>query len=293
MTDPGGAAAVVVVTAAAGVPDAAADAAATAVRSAGGSTGPARRLAGTAVEFDVFGAVPGAPAVAGCDVNLVPAAGRRKQVLIADMDSTIIGVECIDELADFAGLKAEVAAITEAAMRGDLDFEAALVARVALLKGLPDAVLERCYAERVRLNPGARRAVRTMAALGADTALVSGGFSFFTARVAEAAGFAAHQANELLIADGRLTGEVARPILGREAKRAALEARAGARGVSADAVLAIGDGANDLDMVRAAGLGVAYRAKPTLARAAGARLEVSDLTALLALQGIPEREWLT
>ena len=130
----------------------------------------------------------------------MPAAGRRKRLLIADMDSTIIGVECIDELADFAGLKAEVAAITEAAMRGELDFEAALIARVALLQGLPEAVLERCYDERVRLNPGARTLVRTMAALGAETALVSGGFSFFTERVAAAAGFARHQANALLVA---------------------------------------------------------------------------------------------
>jgi phosphoserine phosphatase len=212
-------------------------------------------------------------------------------MLIADMDSTIIGVECIDELADFAGVKPQVAAITEAAMRGELDFAAALAARVALLRGLPESVLERCYAERVRLNPGARVLVRTMAALGAATALVSGGFTYFSERVARAAGFATHQANRLLIEDGVLTGEVARPILGREAKLAALEAGAKAAGIRHDAVLAVGDGANDRDMVEAAGLGVAYRAKPALAAAADARLERSDLTALLALQGIPEAEW--
>ena len=183
--------------------------------------------------------MPDGLAVPGCDANVVPAEGRRKRLLIADMDSTIIGVECIDELADFAGLKAEVAAITEAAMRGELDFEAALVARVGLLRGLPASVLEECYAERVRLNPGARTLVRTMAALGAATALVSGGFTFFSERVAQAAGFARHQANELLVADGLLTGDVARPILGRRAKLAALHALAAEAGVRAEAALAV------------------------------------------------------
>ena len=269
------------VTAAAGVPDAA-------VARLGGTP---RRLAATAVEIGLDRPLPAGFAVRDCDANVVPAAGRRKRMLIADMDSTIIGVECIDELADFAGLKPAVAAITEAAMRGELDFEAALVARVALLKGLPEADLERCYLERVRLNPGARTLVRTMAELGAETALVSGGFSFFSARVAAAAGFAIHQANELEVAGGVLTGEVGRPILGREAKFTALERIAAAAGIAPAEVLAVGDGANDLDMIRAAGLGVAYHAKPALAAAADARLEHSDLTALLALQGIPEDEW--
>jgi phosphoserine phosphatase len=278
---------VLVLTAAAGVSDAVA---AEAARALGGS---ARRLAGSAVEVAFAGPVPDGLAVPGCDANVVPAEGRRKRLLIADMDSTIIGVECIDELADFAGLKAEVAAITEAAMRGELDFEAALVARVGLLRGLPASVLEECYAERVRLNPGARVLVATMAALGAATALVSGGFSFFSERVAQAAGFARHQANTLLVADGVLTGEVARPILGRRAKLAALQALAAEAGLRAEAALAVGDGANDGDMVRAAGLGVAYRAKPALAAVADARIERSDLTALLALQGIPEAEWRT
>ena len=272
---------VLVLTAAAGVPDA--------PGLARELRGTERRLADTAVEIAFDGALPEGFAVPGCDANVVPAAGRRKRLLVADMDSTIIGVECIDELADFAGLKGEVSAITEAAMRGDLDFEAALIARVALLKGLPASVLEECYAERVRLNPGARTLVRTMAASGAETALVSGGFSFFTERVAAEAGFASNQANTLEVADGRLTGAVGRPILGREAKLAALRRLSAAAGP--EAAVAVGDGANDLDMVRAAGLGVAYHAKPTLAAAADARLEVSDLTAILALQGIPEREW--
>lgn len=278
------AAAVVVLTSAAGVPDAAAEAA------AAFATGPARRLAATAVELPAT-AVPDGFALAGIDVNVVPAAGRRKRLFLADMDSTIIDVECIDELADFAGVKPQVAAITERAMRGELDFEGALVARVALLKGLPEADLQRCYDERVRLNPGARTLVRTMAALGADTALVSGGFTFFSSRVAEAAGFAANAANTLLLADGRLTGEVARPILGREAKLAALDTRCAALGIAPEAALAVGDGANDAAMVSAAGLGVAYHAKPALAAIADARLAHSDLTALLALQGIPESAW--
>jgi phosphoserine phosphatase len=277
-------AAVLVLTAAAGVPDAAVEAAA---RAAGGAP---RRLAATAVEVPFDGPTP-ALALDGIDVNVVPAEGRRKRMLIADMDSTIIAVECIDELADFAGTKAEVAAITEAAMRGELDFEAALIARAALLRGLPASVLDRCYAERVRLNPGARTLVRTMAALGAETALVSGGFSFFSERVAREAGFARNQANQLEAKDGTLTGEVALPILGRAAKLTALRRIAAEVGIGPEAALAVGDGANDADMVQAAGLGVAYHAKPALAELADARLDHSDLTALLALQGIGEDEW--
>jgi phosphoserine phosphatase len=269
------------------VPDAAVEAA---QRAIGHGDAPLR-LAATAVEIAFGGPAPEGLAFDGIDANVVPADGRRKRMLVADMDSTIIGVECIDELADFACVKPRVAAITEAAMRGELDFEAALVARVALLKGLPESVLERCCHERVRLNPGARVLVRTMAALGAETLLVSGGFTYFTARVAAAAGFARHQANRLLVADGRLTGDVARPILGREAKLAALRSVAAEAGIAAHEVLAVGDGANDIDMVAAAGLGVAYRAKPALAAAADARLHHSDLTALLALQGIPDHEW--
>lgn len=270
-----------VLTAAAGVPDAAAE----------GVAGRVTRLAPGALEVALEGPVPAGFAVPGVDANVVPAEGRRKRLLIADMDSTMIGVECIDELADFAGLKAEVAAITELAMRGELDFEAALDARVALLKGLPESVLAECYAERVRLNPGARTLVRTMAALGAETALVSGGFTYFTARVAAEAGFAWNRANTLEVAEGRLTGRVTRPILGRAAKLAALEALCAGIGIGPAEAIAVGDGANDLDMVRAAGLGVAYHAKPALAAEADARLEHSDLTALLALQGIAAEAW--
>ena len=279
-----------VLSAAAGVAATEAERVAGAMAAAGLAPAAPRRLAASAVEIAFAG--PGDPrglAGSGVDANVVPDEGRRKRLLIADMDSTIIGVECIDELADFAGVKSQVAAITEAAMRGELDFEGALDARVALLAGLPERALQECYEARVRLNPGARVLVRTMAALGADTALVSGGFEVFSGRVAEAAGFARHQANRLEVEGGRLTGTVARPILGREAKRAALMALSA--GFGPGAAVAVGDGANDLDMVTAAGLGVAYRAKPALAAAADARLDHSDLTAILALQGIPEAEW--
>lgn len=283
---------VLVLTAAGGVADAVAACIAEAMAAAGMVPEAPRRLAASAVEIAFAGPGDPGPLVGvGLDANVLPAEGRRKRLLIADMDSTIIGVECIDELADFAGVKAEVASITEAAMRGALDFETALDARVALLAGLPETVLADCYADRVRLNPGARVLVRTMAALGAEAALVSGGFDFFTSRVAAEAGFAQHQANRLVVADGRLTGTVARPILGRAAKRAALDAITVAAGITAADALAVGDGANDLDMVAAAGLGVAYRSKPALANAADARIEHSDLTALLALQGIAQDEW--
>lgn len=283
---------VLVLTSAAGVPAEEAERAADVLAAAGLAPDAPHRLAGSAVEiaFSGAGALP-ALAGEGIDANVVPAAGRRKRLLIADMDSTVIGVECIDELADFAGVKPQVAAITEAAMRGELDFDGALRARVALLEGLPESVLDACFAERVRLNPGARVLVQTMTALGADTALVSGGFEFFTGRVAAAAGFARNQANRLLAEDGRLTGKVGDPILGRAAKLAALQAIAAAGGYGPGDALAVGDGANDLDMVVAAGLGVAYHAKPALKAAADATLDHSDLTALLALQGIPEAEW--
>jgi phosphoserine phosphatase len=220
------------------------------------------------------------------DWALQPAAERRKRLLVADMDSTIIGCECIDELADFAGRRAEISAITERAMRGELDFEEALKERVAMLAGLPIAALEQCFAERVRLNPGARTLVRTMAAWGARCVLVSGGFTFFTARVAALAGFQDHRANRLLDDGASLTGAVAEPILGRAAKRAALEAEARTAGVGIDAALAIGDGANDLDMIRAAGLGLAYRAKPIVAAQAHGRIAHADLASALFFQGV-------
>jgi phosphoserine phosphatase len=212
-------------------------------------------------------------------------AHRRKRLLVADMDSTIINVECLDELADFAGVKAKVAEITERAMRGELEFEGALRERVGMLKGLPLSALQAAYDERVRLNPGARTLVRTMAANGARCVLVSGGFTFFTGRVAEAAGFHANRANTLIEDAGALTGKVGEPILGREAKLAALREEAAARGLDAAQTLAIGDGANDLAMIEAAGLGVAYRAKPIVAAQADAKVDHADLTALLYFQG--------
>ena len=210
---------------------------------------------------------------------------RRKRLLVADMDSTIIGCECLDELADFAGVKDAVSAITERAMRGELDFEAALRERVAMLKGLPVAALQTCYDERVRLNAGAKTLIGTMTASGARCLLVSGGFTFFTTRVAAAAGFAEDRANRLIEADGVLTGAVAEPILGKAAKLASLEQEAKALGIELSQTIAIGDGANDLAMIEAAGLGIAYRAKPIVAAKAHARIDHSDLTALLYFQG--------
>lgn len=245
-----------------------------------------RRLGPGAFDMAIdSGDVVELPVMAGVDVNLVPARDRQKRLLVADMDSTIISVECIDELADFAGMKAQVAAITNRAMRGELDFEQAIHARVALLADLPLSALEKCYDERVRLNPGAAELVATMNAHGAMTALISGGFAFFTSRVAALAGFAYDRANELLTADGRLTGSVALPVLGQSAKREELLRMRRELGLTPAQTLAVGDGANDLAMVREAGLGVAYHAKPALRAAATAVLDHSDLTALLALQG--------
>lgn len=215
---------------------------------------------------------------------------RRKRLLISDMDSTIIGQECLDELADFAGLKAEVAAITERAMRGELDFEAALTTRVAMLKGLGLSALERCHAERVTLNDGARTLVATMKAHGARAVLVSGGFRFFTSRVAQAGGFDADRANTLIDDGAALTGEVGQPILGREAKLAALVEETGALGVPVTDSIALGDGANDLAMLQAAGIGVAYHAKPIVAAQTSARIEHTDLRAALFFQGYREEE---
>ncbi len=226
----------------------------------------------------------------GFDINVVPAANRRKKLLIADMDSTIIGCECLDELAGMAGLKPQISAITERAMHGEIGFEDALRARVAMLKGLPLAALERTYDECVRLNPGAKALVATMKAHGARALLVSGGFTYFTARVAAEAGFDAHQANTLLDDGKVLTGEVAMPILGREAKLAALEEAVAELNIAHDDVLAVGDGANDLAMIARAGLGVAYHAKPIVAEAAAARIDRGDLTALLYLQGYRDDE---
>jgi phosphoserine phosphatase len=250
---------------------------------------------GTACEFKgadptVLAPVRTALANQPVDANIVPNEHRKKRLLIADMDSTIIGCECIDEIADYAGVKPQIAAITERAMRGEIPFEGALRERVALLKGLPEATLKRVFAERVRLNDGARILVETMNAHGAKTALISGGFTFFTERVADAAGFATNKANVLCVEDGKLAGTVREPILGREAKLQALVALAHEGGIDMKETLAIGDGANDLGMITAAGLGIAYRAKPIVAEAAHARLDHSDLSAALYLQGYRDTE---
>ncbi len=246
---------------------------------------------GEAAEFPVearpamLGHVAGEMRGLGVDVNCVPAAGRRKRLLLADMDSTMIGQECIDELADLAGVGAEVAAITDRAMAGDVDFDGALEARVALLAGLPEGAILRVIEERLTLAPGGGALVATMRAHGARCVLVSGGFTAFTGWVAGALGFDAHRANVLEVAGGRLTGRAARPYLGRAAKVAALEEECAALGIGAADALAVGDGANDAGMVAAAGLGVALHARAALCEVADARVDHGDLSALLWLQG--------
>jgi phosphoserine phosphatase len=225
------------------------------------------------------------------DIAVVPDEHRRKKLLVADMESTIIEQECLDELADYVGLRARISDITARAMRGELEFETAVKERVELLKGLDAGVLDKLYAERVTVARGAEALVRTMSKHGAWCALVSGGFTFFTERVAKRLGFHEHQANTLEIKDGRITGRVTEPILGREAKLAALERLAAARAVQAEETMAVGDGANDLAMIKAAGLGIAYHAKPLVAAEAGAVIQYGDLTALLYLQGYRREEF--
>lgn len=232
-------------------------------------------------------------AVAGepVDVIVQPLLGRRKRLFLADMDSTIIGQECIDELADFVGLKEKVSAITERAMRGEIAFEPALRERVELLRGLPVSVIDRILAERITLNPGAVRLVQTLRAHGVYTCLVSGGFTLFTQRIALLAGFDEHRANRLVVADDHLAGRVEEPILGREAKRATLIELRDTRRLAPHETIAVGDGANDLAMLGDAGLGIAYHAKPAVAEAAHARIEHSDLTALLYAQGFRREDF--
>ncbi len=233
------------------------------------------------------GALGGRP----LDVALVRGDHRRKKLLVADMESTIIEQECLDELAGFVGLREEISAITDRAMRGELEFEAALRQRVALLAGLDEDTLEHVMAERVTLTPGARTLVQTMKANGAVTALVSGGFSFFASRVARMVGFDACHSNELLIAGGKLTGAVAEPILGQEAKLDALAGHRERLDLLAAETLAVGDGANDRAMIRAAGLGVAFRAKPAVVAEAHASIVHGDLAALLYFQGYRREEF--
>jgi phosphoserine phosphatase len=219
------------------------------------------------------------------DVVVQPLAGRRKRLFVADMDSTMIGQECIDELSDYVGLKAHVAAITERAMRGEIAFEPALRERVALLKGLPVTVVEEVIETRITLTPGGRALVATMRRNGGATCLVSGGFTLFTGRIARMIGFDENRGNTLIVEDGKLAGRVEEPILGREAKLATLIELRERLKLAPSETLAAGDGANDLAMIEAAGLGVAYHAKPKVAEAAHARIDHGDLTALLYLQG--------
>ncbi len=225
------------------------------------------------------------------DIVVQPVAARRKKLFLADMDSTMIGQECIDELADFAGLKAHVSAITERAMRGEIDFEPALRERVALLKGLPVGVVDEVLEKRITLTPGGRELVATMRAHGAWTCLISGGFTLFTNAVAAKIGFQENRANELKVRDGKLTGEVTEPIVGRAAKLATLVELRESFDLDEIDTLVTGDGANDLGMIEAAGLGVAYHAKPAVAAAAAARIDYGDLSALLYAQGYRRDEF--
>ena len=228
------------------------------------------------------------------DVVVQPAdAPRRKRLLVADMDSTMIQQECIDELADFAGLKAEIAAITERAMHGELDFEAALDARVAALAGLDAQAIDRCLATRIQLMPGARTLVATMRKLGARTVLVSGGFTAFTGPVAEQIGFDRQVANHLHVAAGKLSGSVGRPIVDSTHKRATLIEERDALGLATADTLAVGDGANDILMLQESGLGLAYHAKPKAQAAADAAIRFGDLRTILWAQGIPAAEWVS
>jgi phosphoserine phosphatase len=254
---------------------------------------------GEAAEFDLpvrpgnFDQVRSELQAMKVDLCLQPAEGRRKALLLADMDSTVIGQECIDELADMAGVGAEVKAVTARAMNGELDFEDALRSRVALLAGQDAAIVERVLAERITLTPGGPELLATMKANGAYAALVSGGFTAFAEPIAARLGFDEARANRLLVEDGRLTGRVGEPILGRDAKLAALQELAAALPGGTASALAVGDGANDLAMLRRAGAGVALHAKPVVAAECDLRINFGDLTALLYLQGYARDEFVT
>ena len=227
----------------------------------------------------------------GVDLAVQPKAGRRKRMLIADMDSTMIEQECIDELADMAGFGAQVAEVTARAMNGELDFEPALRERVALLRGLDEAIIDQVLEERITLRAGGREVLATMRAQGAWCVLVSGGFTAFTGRVASMLGFDEERANRLEVEGGKLTGRVIEPIVGRAAKLEALQAISAQRGLGPAQVMAVGDGANDLAMLRAAGAGVALHAKPSVAAECRLRVNFGDLTALLYLQGYARDEF--
>jgi phosphoserine phosphatase len=227
------------------------------------------------------------------DVAVVPAHNRSKRLLLADMDSTIIEQEVVDELAALAGVGTAVSAITERAMRGELAFEPALRERMALLEGLPATAIETIIRDRISFVPGGRTLVATMKAHGAFTALVSGGFTAFTGHVAEALGFESHEANRLVIEDGRLAGRVAEPVLGQAAKVEALRRLVTKLAIAPDDVIAVGDGANDIAMLQLAGLGVAFHGKPAVRAAADVRIDYADLTALLYLQGYRKAEFVS
>ena len=228
----------------------------------------------------------------GIDVIVLPHGPREKKLLVADMDSTMIGQECIDELADYAGVKRQVAEITERAMQGELDFAGALRERVALLQGLEEQVIEQCLAERIRPNPGSATLVRTMQARGAETILVSGGFTAFVAPIAERIGFNRFEANVLGAQAGKLTGLTVGRIVDSRMKHDVLTEARDRLGLMPEETMAIGDGANDIAMIREAGLGIAYRAKPALAAVADARLDCHGLDVLLWAQGIARAEWI-
>ena len=225
------------------------------------------------------------------DIVVQPLGDRTKKLIVADMDSTMITVECIDELADYAGLKPQIAAITERAMRGELDFRAALAERVGLLGGMAESVLVECRMERVKLTRGARTLVQTMKAHGAHSVLVSGGFTAFAGPVGEAIGFDKVIANELEIAGGKLSGRVLEPVIDSAAKLETLKAEAAAHGLPLAETLAVGDGANDIPMIAAAGLGIGYHPHPACGEAADAAIRHHDLSALLWAQGYPRRQW--
>lgn len=227
------------------------------------------------------------------DYIVQPVENREKKLLISDMDSTMITVECIDELAGYAGIKEQIAEITERAMLGELDFEEALRGRVALLAGLDISAIDRCLNEKVNLMPGARTLVQTMAGRGARTILVSGGFTRFADPLAKALGFDSAEANILAEANGQLTGKLDGPVVDAQSKANLLKSSAQSSGLSLDQCMAVGDGANDIPMIALAGMGVAYHAKPKAAAAADAAIRHNDLTALLYIQGLRSADWVT
>ena len=269
------------------------------LRSAWGGSDATWLAIGEAVEFEVLTKPENFESIwsdlqnVGVDLVVLPTANRVKQMLLADMDSTMIRQECIDELADEAGVGAHVAGITARAMNGELDFEAALIERVGLLKGLDEAVIDQVLNSRITFMPGGGDLLRTMKNAGAYSALVSGGFTAFTARVAATLGFDENRANTLIVADGKLTGDVGRPILGREAKVQALAEITTRLGISEADVLAVGDGANDLGMLTRAGTGVALHAKPSVQAQCNVRINHGDLSALLFIQGYARSEFVT